>query len=175
MNKVIYIVEGETEQRFFEFLKARRYIKPGKIYRFNLMQQTLKQTSSICAAYYDRVYAVIDTDVADCAAVRRLQANYKTLLQVCRHTKILVQNKNFEDELRYLLGGRDLYAVYNGGHKSLKDLKAVLAQRPQHEKVINSSPDGYCTRYSEFCQQVKSSGVSLPAKVWGSWADIKDK
>ena len=47
MDKVLYIGEGEIEERFFDFLNQNDFIQPGRFRKFNLMQEKLSGVSDI--------------------------------------------------------------------------------------------------------------------------------
>ncbi len=52
MKKCLYIMEGETEKRFLEELKANNWIISGRTRKYNLMQNRIKPTDSIVAMKY---------------------------------------------------------------------------------------------------------------------------
>ena len=58
MNKCLYIVEGEIEERFIKQLKELDWIIPGRISRFNLMQKKLKKTDNILSKRMDYIYCI---------------------------------------------------------------------------------------------------------------------
>lgn len=93
-----YIVEGETKKAFLEFLKESQYIAPGKIRIFNLMQQTLSAGQDFLSVRNPELIGIIDTDVIHAGVHENLLSNIKRM-QHSGRVKILMQNKNFEDEL----------------------------------------------------------------------------
>ena len=62
MNR-FYLVEGETEQAFFECLKESRFIAPGKIRKYNLMQKAVTPGEYFLSFRNPELICVIDTDV----------------------------------------------------------------------------------------------------------------
>lgn len=97
-----YIVEGETEKAFLKFLKETHYIPPGKTRIFNLMQQTLSDGQDFLSVRNPELIGIIDTDVIHTGVHEHLSSNIKRM-QHSGRVKILMQNKNFEDELSRLL------------------------------------------------------------------------
>ena len=65
MNNVLYIVEGETEEYFLEYLKKESLIVPGRFAKFNLMQDVLKATDIILTNRVGKVFCILDTDCVD--------------------------------------------------------------------------------------------------------------
>lgn len=74
-----YIVEGETEKAFLEFLKEAQYIVPGKIRIFNLMQQTLSAGQDFLSVRNPELIGIIDTDVIHAGVHEHLLSNIKRM------------------------------------------------------------------------------------------------
>ena len=59
-SDVLYIVEGEIEERFFRQMIRLYYIRPGRIKIFNIMQNELSNSDNIMMKKYDLIFCVID-------------------------------------------------------------------------------------------------------------------
>ena len=82
MDKVLYIGEGEIEERFFDFLKGNDFIRPGRFRKFNLMQEKLSGASDILKKIMDKVYCVLDTDCIEATNFDTLIQNIKLLKRI---------------------------------------------------------------------------------------------
>lgn len=157
MAKVLYIAEGEIEGRFINFLKQADLIQTGRFKKFNLMQNQLKDSSNILTQKFDDIYCILDTDLAAPDNIDNLVFNLKKLAGL--HPKsvfCLVQNKNFEDELKFLLDCGDLGKFFKLPHNTTKDLKTYLAQSVNYEKFISKENlIRYCSRFENFAEKVK--------------------
>ncbi len=151
MKKCLYIMEGETEKRFLEELKANDWIIPGRTRKYNLMQNRIKPTDSIVAMKYTRVICIIDTDNVEKTNLDNLYWNLKQLKGICPAPEILVQNKNFEDEIQYLLHLKNVRKSFGHQFAGSKDLKKFLAQDVVYNGNIEEKDlQGYCSRNQEF-------------------------
>ena len=128
MNKVLYIAEGEIEERFVKYLTSNDIIMSGRFYKFNLMQEKMKDTNSILTRTVDQICGIIDIDCMEIKNLDKLMHNIDKLKYICPEIYILVQNKNFEGELRYILNRKDLCEYFRLKNKTTKDLKVFLAQ-----------------------------------------------
>lgn len=154
-----YIVEGETEKAFLEFLKETHYITPGKIRIFNLMQQTLSDGQDFLSVRNPELIGIIDTDVIHTGVHEHLLSNIKRMQRSGR-IKILMQNKNFEDELSRLLQcKRSLLYERVKCRDSTKLLK---------RKLSNMTPEDYTRLLSSTVSR------SLPLYCSQPNADIQD-
>lgn len=165
MKKCMYIVEGEIEERFLQQLKQLGLVVPGKVFTFNLMQKQLKHTSNILAfKNYSAIYCVIDTDVVDKGNIENLVQNIK-LLKTIGKPRILVQNKNFEDELMRILELPSIAALgklLGSKQNDVRWVKRSLSQNIDYSKHINrDNIVKYCSRYHSFQKFLnnKKSGI----------------
>ena len=83
MNKVLYIAEGEIEERFVKYLTSNDIIMPGRFDKFNLMQNKLKDTNRILTRIFDQIYAIIDTDCMETENLDKLIHNIDKLKYIC--------------------------------------------------------------------------------------------
>jgi hypothetical protein len=138
MPKILYIAEGEIEERFIKFLVQNDFIQCGVFLKFNLMQNRLKDSSNILRSKKDKICCVLDTDLVQPANISNLIFNLKKLNVICKNnTFVLVQNKNFEDELKFLLNCNDLTKFFKLPYNTVKDLKEYLAQTVNYKKIIS--------------------------------------
>jgi hypothetical protein len=169
MKKVLYIVEGETERRFFRFLQQKEFIQPGKIAVFNLMQEPLKPTNNILTSKIDRAYCVLDTDCVEKDNLVKLMENRKQLQQICSKNKIylLIQNRNFEDELRCVFSCKKIGKFLKLKNTRLEDVKRYLAQQIDYKGYIScENIKRYGTRSSPFKQRLIANGMGLLDSVF---------
>ncbi len=119
MTKVLYIGEGEIEERFFGFLNQNDFIQPGRFRKFNLMQTKLLRSNDLLKSFRDKVYCVLDTDCIETTNFDTLFHNVKMLRSICSgNVFLLIQNKNFEDELSYVLECKNLCEKFNLKHST---------------------------------------------------------
>lgn len=99
MQKVIYFVEGECEEKLINALKQiPSAIRPGKVKKINVIQNELSKSQLIQIQTGSIAVLVFDTDIpkTDC-----LKKNIKLLEENCTQVKTvcLAQVMNLEDEL----------------------------------------------------------------------------
>ena len=159
MNKVLYIAEGEIEERFVKYLTTNDIIMAGRFYKFNLMQEKMKDTNSILTRIFDQVIGIIDTDCMETDNIDKLK-------YICPEIHILVQNKNFEGELRYILNRKDLCEYFRLKNKTTKDLKVFLAQSVNYKNHISSDNiKRYCCRFESFIDKLKECKKAISEKM----------
>lgn len=158
MTKVLYIGEGEIEERFFGFLNQNDFIQPGRFRKFNLMQTKLLRSNDLLKSFRDKVYCVLDTDCIETTNFDTLFHNVKMLRSICSgNVFLLIQNKNFEDELSYVLECKNLCEKFNLKHSTRKDLKKNLAQSVSYSRIISKKNlIRYCRRPEEFKDELKN-------------------
>ena len=158
MDKVLYIGEGEIEERFFDFLNQNNFIRLGRFRKFNLMQEKLSGARDILKKIMDKVYCVLDTDCIEATNFDTLIQNIKLLKRICpRNIFLLIQNKNFEDELSYVLECKNLCDRFKLKHSTKKDLKKYLAQSVSYSRIISKNNlVRYCQRPEEFKDELKN-------------------
>lgn len=171
MKKCMYIVEGEIEERFLQQLKQLGLVVPGKVFTFNLMQKQLKYTSNILAfKNYDAIYCVVDTDVVDEGNIGNLVQNIK-LLKTIGKPRILVQNKNFEDELMRILELNNIVALgklLGSKQNDVRWVKRSLSQNIDYSKHINrDNIVKYCSRYHSFKELLNNKKCGIDNLVCG--------
>ena len=148
-DKVLYIAEGEIEERFIKFLKQNNFIRAGRFKKFNLMQERLEDSCHILAKKVDKIYCVLDADIILPNTVSNLIFNLKKLRTVCKSENIicLIQQQNFEDELKFVLQCSDLGRFFGLPHSTVKDVKNFLAQKVDYAKHISKiNLPRYCSR-----------------------------
>lgn len=157
-KRVIYIMEGEIEMKFFEFLQQKDFIEPGLLQIHNLMQAKIKDGQNILKFNNVwKVYCILDTDCVDVNNLNTLIFNLKKLEQICRkNVFLLIQNKNFEQELSYILSCNNLCKLFKLKDKTRKDLKKHLAQNVDYSKLVTIiNLARYCCRPDEFKIELK--------------------
>ena len=82
MTRILYIAEGEIEERFFDFLKVSDFICSGRFRKFNLMQEKLSGASDILKKIMGKVYCVLDTDCIEATNFDTLIQNIKLLKRI---------------------------------------------------------------------------------------------
>lgn len=152
MSSVLYIAEGEIEENFIKYLKEKSLILPGRFEKFNLMQNTLKDTNRILTNKVDKIFCILDTDNTDTIFLERLQKNVKKLGEISkRKIYLLVQKEKFEDELKFILNTNDLAVFFNLKNHSLADIKRHLARNINYDKCISKENLRlYCSHYQAF-------------------------
>ena len=166
MSRILYIAEGEIEERFFDFLKVSDFICSGRFRKFNLMQERLSGASDILKKIMDKVYCVLDTDCIEKTNLDTLIQNVKLLKRICpRNIFLLIQNKNFEDELSYVLECKNLCERFKLKHSTQSDLKRHLAQSVSYVGIISrENLVRYCRRPEEFKAELKNQKQKLDDK-----------
>lgn len=153
MNKVIYIAESQIEDKFFEQMRENDLFVPGKIFIFNLMQGKLKHSSNILTKKVKEVNAVIDTDIINEGNLENLYHNLKILKSIGT-VRIWIQNKNFEDELCYVMQCKNITALGNLfklKNITLRGLKLYLSQDIRYMEYISmENVKRYCVRGEVF-------------------------
>jgi len=99
MNKVLYYVEGECEEKLINALKeAPAALCPGKVKRVNVIQNVLSISQLIQIQSGTIVVLVFDTDVPQTECLKK---NIRLLEEKCTKVKTvcLAQVLNLEDEL----------------------------------------------------------------------------
>ena len=151
-----YIVEGEIEKAFFRYLKENRFIAPGKIQEFNLMQRRLRRNEQFTDERNPEYICVIDTDVITGSTPDCLIKNLRKLIDKTdsrKKVQLLAQNENFEDELCCILQctKNKLPSSVAPNLKELKDCKQKLAnmRSEDYDRLLKGDPlrriqDVYC-------------------------------
>ena len=137
MDICLYVAEGEIEKRFLNELKQLEYFVPGKFSKFNLMQKRIKVTDNIMSKHYSRIICIIDTDCEELPQLENLKYNLQELITVCGRLEVMVQNKNFEDELIRLMDTDNLLIAFNQKFAGIKELKKFLSQKVIYKNYID--------------------------------------
>lgn len=95
-KKNLFIVEGECEKIFLNHYKDRMK-NLGRIVIENVLQNILD--FSVTGNKWDNVYIIIDTDLSKAYNIDKLIQNCKSINS--KNIYLLLQDKNFEDELCY--------------------------------------------------------------------------
>lgn len=166
MSRILYIADGEIEERFFDFLKVNDFICSGRFRKFNLMREKLSGASDILKKIMDKVYCVLDTDCIEKVNFDTLVYNIGLLKRICpRNILLLIQNKNFEDELSYVLECKNLCERFKLKHSTQSDLKRHLAQSVSYVGIISrENLVLYCRRPEEFKDELKNQKQKLDDK-----------
>ena len=158
MNKY-YLVEGETEKAFIAYLKAARFIDSGKIRVFNLMQETISDAHEFLSVRNTEFICIIDTDVITENTLACLAQNLRKLKQSAstKHVKLLMQNKNFEDELCRLLQctKKELPQTVHSKGENLKSTK---------QKLAGMTPEDYDKLLKETAARIPVTYCAVPPK-----------
>lgn len=143
MIKILYVMEGEIEDRFILQMQRMKKLSLGKRIKFNLMQREIKQSDNIMTAQYDKVACILDTDESGPHELAKLQHNVKMLKQIAKSgILIMAQRYNFEDELKRMSGNNRLNEILN--------LKKIWSKRC--EKVFSAGCRLFCL---EKCRLLK--------------------
>lgn len=98
-RRCIYLVEGECEEKLINALKEKpALLIPGKIKKFNVIQDELKTSHLVTYPPGCMVVLVFDTDNE---LTSHLKKNIESLKKRCSGVKVLTipQVLNFEDEI----------------------------------------------------------------------------
>lgn len=163
MNKVLYLAEGETEKYFLESLKEESLILPGKIFKFNLMQNVLKATDRILTNRVDKVFCILDTDCVDIIFLENLRKNIKSLGEISKSKiRLLIQKENFEGELKFIFETNDLGKFFGLKNRTDADVKRHLAGEVNYSKYITKEKlRRYCSRYTLFQDFIREKNLKL--------------
>jgi len=94
-----YYVEGETEEKILEVLKTDfRYIMPGKVKVFNVIEEKFSRSKLISLKRKTNVVLVFDTDSSDSSTLRA-NISFLERQSVVRQVICIPQVKNLEEEL----------------------------------------------------------------------------
>ena len=129
-NKIVYIVEGESEKTFVNAVK-NEYIVSGIPYVFNPLQQSL--TARIRTYPQNTcVILIFDTDRVDLERIEKLKNNIKSLEKASNiHEIILIpQVNNFEDEIKYTTNIKQLKDFTNS--KTNSEFKEDFIRQEKH-------------------------------------------
>ena len=156
-KSTMYVVEGETEERFLKEMIYLNYIRPGRIKIYNIMQNEICESDSIMLKKNDVIFCFIDTDCIERKNLNKFCNNIKFLKKIGR-VIVFVQNKNFEDELRKIFGVTDLKATFGcRGH-----IKEYLAQEIVYERRLSKDDlKKYCKFPEQFIECYKSCGYVI--------------
>jgi len=166
MIKILYVMEGEIEDRFILQMQRMKKLSLGKRIKFNLMQREIKQSDNIMTAQYDKVACILDTDESGPHELAKLQHNVKMLKQIAKSgILIMAQKYNFEDELKRMFGSNKLNELLNLKKSGLKDVKKFLAQDVDYSALRNVDFLKYISRTNDFYEELKTCGISFSKNV----------
>ena len=165
ITNILYVVEGEIEDKYLNQLKSENRVKSGRVKKFNIMQVSVKPTDDIMKRKVSIIYCIIDTDCIDAANINTFVDNVKMLSTIGK-VVVLVHNRNFEDELVYMLQAgtiKRLCDIFNVSNKTTKDLKSFLATNQGYtKKIAKEHLVRYCERPESFCEIVLNK---IPKKI----------
>ena len=98
-RKCVYLTEGECEEKLIAALKEEpSLLMPGKVKKFNVIQEELKTSQLVTFTPGSMVVLVFDTDVE---MTEHLKKNIELLERRCNSVKVVTVAEvlNFEDEL----------------------------------------------------------------------------
>ena len=159
----MYIAEGEIEESFSSFLKTQSFISFGRFFKFNLLQDVLKKQSTLLAAKVDKIFCILDTDCLSDKFLKNLIENINLLKSISRNKiGLLIQNQNFEDELKYVLCQSDLGKFFNLKNKTNADVKRYLSNKVDYRQYIScENLIRYCSRPQVFNQELEKRKFKL--------------
>lgn len=99
-RKCIYLTEGECEEKLIKALKEKpSLLIPGKVKKFNVIQEELKPSQLMMFEAGSMVILVFDTDKEETV---HLKKNIELIKKKCEKVEVatIVQVLNFEDEIR---------------------------------------------------------------------------
>lgn len=166
MTKILYVMEGEIEDRFILQMQRMKKLSLGRRIKFNLMQREIKHSDNIMTAKYDKVACILDTDESEPHELAKLQHNIKMLKQIAKSgILIMAQRYNFEDELKRMSGNNRLNEILNLKKSGLKDVKKFLAQDVDYSALRNVDFLKYISRTNDFYEELKTCGISFSKNV----------
>ncbi|WP_418808729.1 hypothetical protein [Phascolarctobacterium faecium] len=166
----IYIVEGDIEEKFLYYVQPKLSTsRLGKIRQFNLMQNKLSNSNNILNQKYSSIFCIIDTDCITNTHLDTFIYNIK-LLKTIGSVTIFVQNKNFEDELLYVLNCKTISTLCQALNlhkpKNTKvDLKKHLSQKEQYQFITKQHLKKYCSRPSTFQSLINQHHSKTPINI----------
>lgn len=169
-RKRVYIPEGQIEENFFDRMKQKNFIKPGRVRVFNLVQREVKDSDILLQEKDVDFYGIIDTDHWDDVCKQRFLNNVVKLEHLGK-VYILVQDKNFEDELAYMVKPVNLFDYFKPKSRTNKGLKKHLMDEKYGDKKLGTKNyddkftkehfDRYCARG----EKVKKELLSYNKKI----------
>ena len=166
MTKILYVMEGEIEDRFILQMQRMKKLSLGRRIKFNLMQREIKHSDNIMTAKYDKVACILDTDESGPHELNKLQHNVKMLKQIAKSgILIMAQRYNFEDELKRMSGNNRLNEILNLKKSGLKDVKKFLAQDVDYSALRNVDFLKYISRTNDSYEELKTCGISFSKNV----------
>lgn len=177
MSNILYIGEGKIEKIFIGFLKDSNFIRAGRFKQFNLLQNAIKDSDSILTFKADKIFAILDTDCIDDKFLNNLVQNIIKLRGISKNkVGLLIQNQNFEDELRYVLNCRDLGKFFKLKNQTTEDIKRYLSSNVNYSKCISREKlFRYCTRPEKFMQELNCRNITLPKAEFATMSTLLKK
>ncbi len=146
MNKYIYYVEGDDEQKIVDTLKERgnEYIVSGKSIIFNIVQDDVKRSQLMSLNKSTVVIIIFDNDVLNDSRQnqeiirKRITKNISSLKEYCKQVIVVCQYDNLEDEIIKSTDIRKIKELLNS--KSDSDWKRdVLKEKNLMIKLLNKN------------------------------------
>lgn len=132
-----YFVEGENEEKLIQVLKSDlRMIEPGKVQKFNVIEQKLTKLRLMSLKPGTIVILVFDTDTGN---AETLQENIKFLRKqnTIKDVLCIMQVKNLEDELLRSCNIKQIRELT--GSKSNSDYKRDMLKDNHFDKKLLKS------------------------------------
>lgn len=140
MSQIIFIVEGETEQKLTNTL----YL--GKVIIANLWNLDPKKIYSILRLISNKgtkVFIVCDTDCIDNSKKERFIKNFHSIKKHIGKDNIFLfqQNSNLEGELLYCLNIKGLYSLFNNASGNGQFKRNFIDEKNLLKKLNSSGFD----------------------------------
>lgn len=160
-----YFVEGENEEKIIQVLKSDlRMIEPGKVQKFNVIEQKLTKLRLMSLKPGTTVILVFDTDTGN---AETLQKNIEFLQDqsTIKDVLCIMQVKNLEDELLRSCNIKQIKELT--GSKSNSDYKRdMLKDNHFDKKLIKSKFDiskFWCTTDKAY-QNIRNDASKIKLK-----------
>ncbi|WP_196600493.1 hypothetical protein [Pectinatus frisingensis] len=171
MGTNLYIAEGETEKNFITQLKQKQIVLPGQFKKYNLMRKKLKETDDILTKKRDKIFGIVDTDCdnINCACFKNFEYNIKKLKKIGK-IFILVQDKEFEDELKRIFNDSKLSQIFNAKYSNKSDIKKHLCKPDIYENLLlrnqltSDMLNKYCSHSCHFINTLKTNNITSLSK-----------
>ncbi|PHS72982.1 MAG: hypothetical protein COB22_03620 [Cycloclasticus sp.] len=161
MKIVRYFYEGETEKKLLQHLKDEGHLSPGVLKKHNLWNTPFRKIERIIKKK-DLSYFFIDTDVTDDLSIFKENINRLKPYNI----RLMIQNKNLEDELCFACGKKDNRTLYRDfyGVTSSTEFKPKFIKESNLEGKLTANNVDYkklWTRKTSFNDFLTSSEISI--------------
>lgn len=148
MNKYIYYVEGEDEQKIVDTLKSKgnEYIISGKAIVFNMARDEIKKSQLMSLNKSAVVVIIVDNDLffgnfSNPEIHRqRILKNISLLKKYCKDIVVIIQKENLEDEIIKATSIKKIEELLNSLSKS--EWKSdLIKEKNLMKKLLNKKFD----------------------------------